>query len=261
MSDLRRDLFKNATRNQIERHGVWVSALLVGGAAALTALTAPWLAPLWLGGAVASGAGLSLAGARRSLRNNDEVARLVAQTVGRAYLPNAVSPELRPYVDQAASSAVEIITRAEQRRGEPIYRSLQEVVDTVGLLLQKINQMSERVAATETLFASIQRQSKQLPGGRLANAEAQALYERTLFNLQKNIDSARQQVVDAVAAMQQISLQTLMLEAQDAALFDGGPSSALQLATEQATLLQTRIDAMDEMAFLTESETSRLLSG
>jgi hypothetical protein len=66
-SSLRKNLLKEAARLQVERHGLLGGGLLLGAAAFLTALTTPWLAPVWLAGAAAGGVGVSLSAARALL--------------------------------------------------------------------------------------------------------------------------------------------------------------------------------------------------
>jgi hypothetical protein len=257
-SSLRKNLFKEAARLQIERHGTAGTVLLVGSAALLTALTTPWLAPLWLAGAAAGGVGLGLSAARGLLNNPDAVPGLAERTVLRHHTPREVPPELLPYVEQAVKSSIDIITQVERARGKPVYDALSDVVDTVGFLLDKIRLMSDRIVSTERLFNSIQTQVRQLPGSRLQGDNA-AAFERNLFNLQSSIDAAREQIVDAVASLQQISVQTLMIQAQDAALVDDTTGSLRRLAADQADLLQIRIAAMDEVARSTQAATGKLL--
>ncbi|MGH2543361.1 MAG: hypothetical protein ACRDIB_11210 [Ardenticatenaceae bacterium] len=257
-SSLRKNLFKVAARTQIERQGIVGLGVLVGAAAVLTALTSPWLAPLWLAGAAAGGVGLGLSGARALLNDTAQVPALARRTVLRHHAPREAPAELLSYIEQAVESAIEIITRVEQTRGEPVYEGLRDVVDTVGFLLDKICAMSERIVATERLFGSIQQQVKRLPGARLQGEDARA-FERNLFNLQNSIDAARAQIVDATASLQQIAVQTLMIQAQDAALIDDTTGSLRRLAADQADLLQVRIAAMDEVARSTQAATGRLL--
>lgn len=258
-SSLRKNLFKEAARTQIERNGLVGGVALLGIAGVLTALTTPWLAPLWLVGAAAGGVGLGLSGARSLLNDDEAVSELARRTVLHYHTPREVSPELEPYVQQAVQSAIEIITRVEQGRGEPTYEGMSDVVDTVGFLLDKICAMSERVAATERLFVSIQHQVKALPGSRVRGEDERA-FNRNLYNLQSSIDTARQQIVDTVAALQQIAVQTLMIQAQDAVMLDDTTGSLRRLAADQADLLQVRIEAMEEVAQLTEAATGRLLN-
>lgn len=257
-SSLRRNLFKEAARLQIEKNGLVGGGLLLGAAALLTAVTTPWLAPLWLAGAAAGGVGLSLSGARSLLNSQGAVAELAERTVMQYHTPREVPPELLPYVQQAVRSAIETIARVEQTRGEPSYRGMSDVVDTVGFLLDKICAMSERIVATERLFGSIQQQVKALPGAQLQGAAARD-FNQNLFNLQRSIDSAREQIVDATASLQQIGVQTLMIQAQDAAMVDDTTGSVRRLAADQAELLQSRISAMEELARTTQAATGRLL--
>ena len=257
-SSLRKDLFKEAARTQIEKTGVLGGGVLVGAAVLLTAATTPWLAPLWLAGAGLVGLGLSVSGARTLLRNNAAVPEVARRTVLAQHAPREVPPELLPYVTQSVESAIEIITRVEQARGQPVYEVLSDVVDTVGFLLDKICSMCERIVNTERLFDSLQQQAERLPGGRLPEASARD-FERNLAYLQRSIDAAREQIVDSSASLQQIAVQTLMIQAHDAALVDDTTGSLRRLASDQAELLQARIAAMEEVARTTQAASGRLL--
>ena len=258
-STLRKNLFKEAARMQIERYGLVGGSLLFGTAAVLTGATTSLLAPLWLLGAAAGGVGLTISGARRLLNKQEAVLDLAKRTVMQHHAPREVPPELVPYVEQAIQSSIEIITRVEQTRGQPVYNGLSDIVDTVGLLLDKICDMSDRIITTERLFNNIQQQVKALPGSRLQGNAARD-FNRNLFNLQKSIDGARQQIVDATASLQQIGIQTLMIQAQDAALLDDTTGDLRRLASDQAELLQVRIQAMEDVARSTQAATGRLLS-
>jgi hypothetical protein len=257
-SSLRKNLLKEAARLQLERHGLLGGGLLLGAAAFLTALTTPWLAPVWLAGAAAGGIGASLSAARTLLNNQEAVPELAKRTVLHYHAPREVPAELLPYVQQAVESAIEIITRVERTRGQPVYEGMSDVVDTVGFLLDKICGMSDRIVATERLFDSIQQQVRQLPASRL-QGDAARDFERNLYNLQRSIDAAREQIVDATASLQQIGVQTLMIQAHDAALVDDTTGSLRLLASDQADLLQARISAMEEVARTTQAATGRLL--
>lgn len=257
-SSLRKNLFKEAARTQIERNGVVGGGMLLGGAAVLTAFTTTWLAPLWLLGATVGGVGLGISGARRLLNNEEAVPELAKRTVMLYHIPKEIPPELEDYVKQAIESATQIIIRIEQTRGQPNYKALSDVVDTVGFLLDKVCEMSNRIIATDRLFDSIQQQMRSLPGGRLSD-NAQRDFERNLYNLQQSIDTARRQIVDTTATLQQISLQTLMIQAQDIAMIDDTTGSVRRIATDQAELLQARILAMEEVAQNTRVATGRLL--
>jgi hypothetical protein len=257
-SSLRKDLLKEAVRIQLERNGMVGGGLLVVAAAILTGVTTPWLAPLWLAGAAGGGVALSLSGARAMLRNQQAVPDLARRTVLAYHTPREVTPELVPYVEQAVQSAIDIITRVEQTRGQPLYDSLSDVVDTVGFLLDKICSMSERIVATERLFNTIQEQVTRLPDSRL-QGDAARDFNRNLFNLQRSIDAAREQIADATASLQQIGVQTLMIQAQDAAMLDDTTGNLRMLASEQADLLQVRISAMEDLARSTQAATGRLL--
>ncbi len=259
-STLRKNLFKEATRVQAEKHGPLATALLVGVVTLLTIATSPWLVPLWLLGATAGGVGLGLSGARALLNDDEAVEELARRTVLRYHVPREVPPELLPYVEQAVQSAIDIIVRVEQARGEAVYGALSDVVDTVGFLLDKLCVMSERIVTTERLFETLQQQVQQLPGSRLQGATARD-FERNLHQLQQSIDAAREQIVDTVASLQQVSVQTLMVQAHDAALVDDTTGSLRRLAAEQADELQVRIAAMEEVARSTQSATQRLLGG
>ena len=263
-STLRKNLFKEAARMQIERYGLVGGSLLFGTAAVLTGATTSLLAPLWLLGAAAGGVGLTISGARRLLNKQEAVLDLAKRTVMQHHAPREVPPELVPYVEQAIQSSIEIITRVEQTRGQPVYNGLSDIVDTVGLLLDKICDMSDRIITTERLFNNIQQQvgavrEPPLPGSRLQGNAARD-FNRNLFNLQKSIDGARQQIVDATASLQQIGIQTLMIQAQDAALLDDTTGDLRRLASDQAELLQVRIQAMEDVARSTQAATGRLLS-
>lgn len=257
-SSLRKNLFKEAARLRIERGGLLGGGLLLGTAAVLTALTSPWLAPVWLLGAAAGGVGLSISGARGLLKDEAAVPELAKRTVMQHHVPREVPPELLPYVQQAVQSSIDIITRIEQGRTQATYQGMSDVVDTVGFLLDKICAMCERIVATEKLFNSVQAQVKALPGTQL-QGEAARDFERNLFNLQRSIDTAREQIVDATASLQQIGVQTLMIQAQDAAMIDDTTGSLRQLAVDQAELLQARISAMEDIARTTQAATGRLL--
>ena len=258
-STLRKNLFKEAARMQIERYGLVGGSLLFGTAAVLTGATTSLLAPLWLLGAAAGGVGLTISGARRLLNKQEAVLDLAKRTVMQHHAPREVPPELVPYVEQAIQSSIEVITRVEQTRGQSVYNSLSDIVDTVGLLLDKICDMSDHIITTERLFNNIQQQVKALPGSRLQGNAARD-FNRNLFNLQKSIDGARQQIVDATASLQQIGIQTLMIQAQDAALLDDTTGDLRRLASDQAELLQVRIQAMEDVARSTQAATGRLLS-
>jgi hypothetical protein len=257
-SSLRKDLLKEPVRIQLERNGLVGGGLLIATAAALTAITTPWLAPLWLLGAAGGGVALSISGARGLLHNQQAVPELARRTVLTYHTPREVTPELVPYVEQAVQSAIEIITRVEQTRGQPLYTSLSDVVDTVGFLLDEICSMSERIVATERLFNTIQEQVDRLPASRL-QGDAARDFNRNLFNLQRGIDAAREQIADATASLQQIGVQTLMVQAHDAALLDDTTGSLRMIASEQADLLQVRISAMEDLARSTQAATGRLL--
>ncbi len=258
-STLRKNLFKEAARMQIERYGLVGGSLLLGSVVALTSVTSPFLAPVWLLGAATGGVGLSISGARRLLNNENAVSDLAKRTVMHHHAPREVPPELVPYVEQAIQSAIEIITRIEETRGQPVYHGLNDIVDTVGMLLDKICEMSDRIITTERLFANIQQQVNLLPGSRLQGNAARD-FNRNLFNLQSSIDSARKQIVDATASLQQIGIQTLMIQAHDAALLDDTTGDLRRIAADQADLLQVRISAMEDVARSTQAATGRLLS-
>jgi hypothetical protein len=259
-SSLRKNLLKEAVHTQLERNGLVGGGLLIGGAVILTALTSPWLGPVWAAAAGLGGVALSLTGAQGLLRNQQALPDLARRAVLQHHTPREVPPELLPYVNQAVQSSIEIIERVEPMRGQPLYAALSEVVDTVGSLLDKICSMSERIVVTDRLFDSIQQQVSALPGSRL-QGDAKREFDRNLLQLQGSIDTAREQIVSATASLQQIAVQTLMIQAQDAALVDDTTGSLIRMAEDQADLLQTRISAMEDVARSTEAMTGRLLKG
>lgn len=257
-SALRKNLLKEATRDEVEAHAVVGGGLMVGAAALLTAVTAPWLAPLWILGAGASGVAATLALARRRLHDQSQVAALAERTVLTYHVPREIPPELAPYVSEAVRSAVSTITRIEQSRNQPVYSHLRDVVDTVGFLLDRITFISERIVATERLFEQIQSQIEVAPAARLSG-DAGRDFNRNLHALQTSIDSARSQIVDATASLQQIGVQTLLIQSQDDALAEDTTGTLRRMATDQAEQLQIRISAMDEVAMTTRAATGKLL--
>lgn len=259
-SSLRKNLLKEAVHLQLERTGLVGGGLLIGGAVVLTALTSPWLGAVWALAAAGGGVALSLSGAQSLLRNQQAIPDLARRTVLHHHTPREVPPELQPYVEQAVQSSIEIIGRVEQSRGQPLYSALSDVVDTVGSLLDKICDMSERIVTTERLFATIRQQASALPDSRL-QGDARQEFDRNLNQLQGSIDRAREQIVAATASLRQIAVQTLMIQAQDAALLDDTTGDLIRIATDQADLLQTRIAAMEDVARSTQAATGRLLSG
>lgn len=257
-NSLRKNLFKEALRDEVEQRGMLASGLLLSGVAALTAATTLWLAPVYVGVAAVAGLGLALRGTQGRLGNPTAVPEIARRTITAYHAPAEVSPELVAYVEQAIESAVEIVTNIQKDRQQSTYMGMRDVVDTTGDLLNMITTMSERITATEKLFNAIQGRKKSLPNAVLQGKTGDD-FERNLFTLQSSIDQARRQIVTATASLQQMSVQVLMIQAQDAALVDQAMGSLSLIATEQADQLQLRIEAMDDIARSTDAATSRLL--
>jgi hypothetical protein len=257
-NSLRKNLFKEALRDEVEQRGMLAGGLLLSGVAALTAATTLWLAPVYVAAAGLGALGLAIRGTQGRLGNPNAVPEIARRTISTHHTPKEVSSELVSYVDQAIEAAVEIVTHIQKDRRQSTYMGMRDVVDTTGDLLNMITTMSERIAATEKLFHAIQGRKKALPNAVLQGKTAED-FERNLRTLQTSIDQARQQIVTATASLQQMSVQVLMIQAQDAALIDQAMGSLSNLATEQADQLQLRITAMEDVARSTDAATSRLL--
>ncbi len=257
-NSLRKNLFKEALRDEVEQRGLLAGGLLLSGVAALTAATTLWLAPVYVVAAGLGALGIAIRGTQGRLGNPNAVPEIARRTIASHHTPKEVPTELVSYVEQAIEAAVEIVTHIQKDRRQSTYMGMREVVDTTGDLLNMITTMSERIAATEKLFRAIQQRKQSLPNAVLQGKTAED-FERNLHTLQTSIDQARQQIVTATASLQQISVQVLMIQAQDAALIDQAMGSLSVLATEQADQLQLRITAMEDIARTTDAATSRLL--
>jgi hypothetical protein len=256
--DLRRDLLKEAlvVRSQ--------QGLLPGGLAYITILAAltatiPLAAVGWAiaGGVV--GLGLSVAGARGLLMGNEQQVRAIAERVlRRDYAPQVVPPEMVPYVEQSIEAALRIIVQAERNRGTPSYKALAEVMDTVAYLLTRMKTMCEQVVTAEKLFDSISEQFDALP--RQSASSVEATFNQNLRSLQKGIDAAREQIFQTASILQQMAVQAMLIQTQDLDLINATAGTIQQTASDQAELLQVRLQAMQEIAETTQAATSALVA-
>lgn len=256
--DLRRDLLKEAlvVRSQ---QGLLPGSLVYIGVLAALAATMPVAALAWavVGGAL--GVGASVAGAQRLLGGDEGRVRTIAERVlRRDYAPHRVPPELVPYVEQSIESALRIIVQAERTRGTPSYAALAEVMDTAAYLLARMKTMCEQVVSAEALFDSIKAQFDALP--RQSASAIEAGFNQNLRSLQKTIDAAREQIFQTASILQQMAVQAMLIQSQDLALLNATVGTIQQTASDQAELLQVRIQAMQEIAQTTQAATSALVA-
>lgn len=253
--DVRREILKEALLVRSQQGLSAAGPLYVAILAAL-AVTLPVAAIAWGVVGAVGGLALLLRGARGVLDDERMAGAIVEQVLRRDYAPQRVPPELEPYVEQSLEAACRLVVQAVGAHASPSANALVEVADTAVDLLGRMRAMCEQVITAEALLNSISDQFQALPRATAAAVEAD--FNRNLNKLQKSIDGAREQIFQTATLLQHMSVQAMLIQTQDFDLIDSTIGNLQQTATDQSELLQTRIQAMQEVAMTTESATTPL---